>query len=370
MTPSLSRNEISAVAVIGAGVAGLVSALSLQIAGYKVTLLDRAPYPPENTSAIAGGMLAPLSESDILPSSYVLAGLRSIELWRDLLGEARTTCLHESGSLVLSSPDSFAEFETFVAPLTQGPNAWLRLDADAIAQLEPDLAGSHSQGVFLPHEAHLTPDKAMNALYRRFIHVGGRFLQSETDPEALIDRFDRVIDCRGYVPGLDIDLQAVQGEIITLHQPEVCISRPVRVLGGPSPFYIVPRPNHEFAVGATAIIGADETDWRVRVSSAMALLSFAAEILPGLRKARIVGMNSGFRAAYPSLLPEIRIRNTGRTIQINGLYRHGFLLSPVMAACVTSMLRDEPHEFMPLFTGKLNVPAVHLERDEPVIART
>lgn len=366
----MSRNEKYVVAVVGAGVAGLVTALSLRIAGHMVTLFDRSPYPPENTSAIAGGMLAPLSESDILPSSYVLAGLRGIELWKDLLGEGHAACLHESGSLVLAGQNSIAEFEAFAAPLIQGPNAWLKLDAEAIARLEPDLAGHHTRGVFLPHEAYLTPDKAMQAIYSRFIALGGRFRLAETDPGTLIEEFDRVIDCRGYVRGLDADLHGVQGEIVTVHQPEVCLSRPVRVVGGPSPFYIVPRPGQEFAIGATAIVGADESDWRVRVTSALTLLSFAIEVLPGLNKARIVAMNSGFRAAYPSLLPEIRMRNAGRTIQINGLYRHGFLLSPVMAACVTAMLRDEPHEFMPLFTGKLNVPIIHLERDEPVGARS
>jgi glycine oxidase len=235
------------------------------------------------------------------------------------------------------------------------------MDAKGIAMLEPALAGSHSKGVYLPQEAHLEPEKAMTALFSRFVATGGRFQLGEADPDSLIGTFGRVIDCRGYIPGHEPDLRAIQGEIITLHQPQLCLSRPVRVLGGPSPFYIVPRSGFEFAVGATAIANADETDWRMRVSSALSLLAFVTEIVPALKRARIVALNSGFRAAYPHLLPEVRQRQEGRIIQINGLYRHGYLLSPVLALCVVEMLRGETHEFMRLFDGRLNIPAVHFE---------
>ncbi|OYW83556.1 MAG: hypothetical protein B7Z26_00230 [Asticcacaulis sp. 32-58-5] len=352
------------IAVIGAGVAGLTAALSLQTAGFSVTLFDKMPFPPENTSAIAGGMLAPFSESDVLPSAYILAGLKGIALWKGLLGDQHAACLHVCGSLVLASQTRPAEFGDFAEPFSHTSHSWLRLDAEAISRLEPDLARDQKDGIYLPDEAHLNPEKALAILFARFLAAGGHFHIREVRPEDLADQFDRIVDCRGYIGDLQPDLRAVQGEIVFIQQPEVCLSRPVRVIDHLTPFYIVPRGDGGFAIGATAIANADINDWRIRVSSALRLLAFATDLVPGLKQARITGMSSGLRSAYPNLLPEIRLRNDGRTIQINGLYRHGYLLSPVMAKCVVATVRGEFDEFLTLFSGKMNVPAVSLAEDK------
>ncbi len=366
MTWNMQSDGRVEIAVIGAGVAGLTAALSLQMAGYAVTLFDKVPFPPENTSSIAGGMLAPFSESDVLPSSYVLAGLKGIELWKGLLGERHAGCLHACGSLVLASRTRPAEFNAFAEPLKETVHSWHRVDAQAIARLEPALAPDQPDGIYLPCEAHLNPDKALAAVLTRFVGLGGNFLIREVCPEGLTDRFERVIDCRGYLEDLESDLMAVQGEIVFVHQPEVSLCRPVRVVDRQTPYYIVPRGEGRFAIGATAIITPDIIDWRVRVSSALSLLTFATDLVPGLKKARITGMSSGLRAAYANLLPEIRLRNDDQTIQINGLYRHGYLLSPVMAQCVVAMVRGEQGEFMSLFSGQLNIPEMHLAKDNTV----
>lgn len=364
MTSKRQTSGSSGIAVIGAGVAGLTAALSLQMAGYAVTLFDKVPFPPENTSSIAGGMLAPFSESDVLPSSYVLAGLQGIELWKSLLGEEHAGCLHACGSLVLASRARPAEFHAFAELLAGSIHSWLRVDPQAIARLEPDIASDQPDGIFLPHEAHLNPEKALAAVLTRFLTLGGKFLIREARPEDLSEQFERVIDCRGYQDELEPDLIAVQGEIVFIHQPEVSLCRPIRVIDGQAPFYIVPRGEGRFAIGATAIVTRDTNDWRVRVSSAQSLLTFATDLVPGLKKARITGMSSGLRAAYTNLLPEIRLRNDDRTIQMNGLYRHGYLLSPVMAQCVVAMVRGEPGEFMSLFSGQMNIPEMNLAEDD------
>jgi glycine oxidase len=351
------------IAVIGAGVTGLTTALSLQMAGHRVTLFDKHPFPTENTSAIAGGMLAPFSESEILPRLYVEAGLRGIDLWKQLLGEAYRDCLYENGSLVLGTDAHRPEFEAFAASLTDGPKTWSWLDREAIRQLEPDLAHPFDSGILLPGEAHLLPDRSLAVLFERFLQLEGKFRVRCAKPEELVLQYDRVIDCRGYVPGVDDDLFAVQGEIVVIHHADIRLCRPVRIIRPDTPFYIVPRPGGELAVGATAIAHADETEWRVRVSSAMTLLGFAIDMIPGLESARIVALHSGLRAAYPSLLPEIRSSHDGRIVHLNGLYRHGYLLSPVMAACVVRMMRGEEDIHANLFSGRLNVPPIRLDND-------
>jgi len=50
---------------------------------------------------------------------------------------------------------------------------------------------------------------------------------------------------------------------------------------------------------------------------------------PAFAEAEIIETGTGVRPAYPDNLPDVT--EDGRTIVINGAYRHGFLLSPAMA---------------------------------------
>lgn len=78
------------VAIIGAGVVGVVCALRLVREGFDVVVLDEAAEGfrrgGANTSVSAAGMLAPLSEAAAYPSSHPHAdalALLSFDFWRD-----------------------------------------------------------------------------------------------------------------------------------------------------------------------------------------------------------------------------------------------------------------------------------------------
>ena len=341
------------VAVVGAGVAGLTAALTLQRDGMNVVLFDRNDVPCPNTSAVAGGMLAPFSESDVLPYQYVAAGLAGIEAWKHLLGGGWETCLRINGSLVVHAGDEGARQRfAFEHAAADGGQA---VDREAIRDLEPHLSPRATSAWYLPQEAHLLPGPALFRLFARFVDAGGVFRIEACEPRRLIDSFDFVIDCRGFVPDLYPDLEAVRGELIVVHSDEVTLRRPIRVISDGAPLYLVPRDNGEIAIGATSIRDGRPSEWRVTVSSASTLLSFAVHWVPALSKAHIVGLHSGTRAAYPSLLPELRTGAEGRLITANGLYRHGFLLSPVMAGCIAAALKGQSDRFDPLFSGRMNL---------------
>ena len=53
---------------------------------------------------------------------------------------------------------------------------------------------------------------------------------------------------------------------------------------------------------------------------------------PAFGEAEIVDMGAGVRPSFPDNVPKIVVR--GRTIHVNGLYRHGFLLAPALAELV------------------------------------
>ena len=54
------------------------------------------------------------------------------------------------------------------------------------------------------------------------------------------------------------------------------------------------------------------------------------------REAEILDSGAGVRPAFADNVPKIVVR--GRTLHVNGLYRHGFLLAPVLAELVAQHL--------------------------------
>jgi glycine oxidase len=134
--------------------------------------------------------------------------------------------------------------------------------------------------------------------------------------------------------------------MLILRAPDVTLSRPVRLLHPRFPLYVVPRADHCFMVGATMI--ESESGRPVTARSMMELLNAAYSVHPAFGEAEIVEAGVGVRPAYPDNLP--RVTQSGATISINGLYRHGFLLAPAMAqraaqmAFSNSKTRELAHE--------------------------
>ena len=95
--------------------------------------------------------------------------------------------------------------------------------------------------------------------------------------------------------------------------------------------YVVPKPNHQFIIGATEIESEDSSPISLR--SSMELLSALYAINPAFAEARILAQDSNLRPAYIDNLPKIeqRLSDSGQPIIcINGLYRHGYLIGPAI----------------------------------------
>ncbi len=305
------------VAIIGAGIAGAWQALLFARAGHKVTLFERSDAGmTQATSHWAGGMLAPYCEREASEPLIARLGIRSLELWRDEFPDTPF-----NGSLVVSHPRDRSDFERF-AKLTSGHR---RLGAEAVTELEPSLDGRFRDALFFPDEGHVEPRLVLPELHARIAVAGGAIhFESEQRP----DQTDGIaIDCRGlFARDTQPDLRGVKGEMVIVETDEIVLSRPVRLIHPRWPLYIIPRANHQFMIGATSI---EREDDGVSVRSALELLSAAYAVHPAFGEARIVEIGSGLRPAFPDNLPRIAIDN--RTIAVNGLYRHGFLLAPALA---------------------------------------
>ncbi len=314
------------VAVIGAGVAGLVTALELAGRGIAVELFERgASLGKQACSWAAGGMLAPWCERESAEEAVVTLGRQALDWWpRHYPG----TLAH--GTLVLAPARDAGELTRFAAR-TSG---FERLDADGVAALEPDLAGRFRQGLFFAQEAHLDPRLAMAALAEA-LHAAGVPIHygAEMDERAL--DADRIVDCRGLSARDRLEtLRGVRGEMLVLRTDEIRLSRPVRLLHPRIPLYVVPRADGHFMIGATMIESDDRSGISAR--SAIELLSAAYALHPAFGEAEIVELRADVRPAFPDNLP--RIVEDGRVLRFNGLFRHGFLLSPALAGQVADRL--------------------------------
>jgi glycine oxidase len=164
-------------------------------------------------------------------------------------------------------------------------------------------------------------------------------------------RGDRLlIDCRGLAAQPELPkLRGVRGERLVVRSRDVVLTRPMRLLHPRHPIYIVPWSEGRYMVGATVIESEDARPLTVR--SALELLGSAYALHPALGEAEILEAGAGVRPAFPDNVPKIIVR--GRTLYVNGLYRHGFLLAPVLAELLAGYVeRGEMDERVFVIEGK------------------
>lgn len=334
----MSKNKH--IAIIGAGIAGLMTGLSLLKRGYSVTLFDAGDADLDhNCSFVAGGMLAPWSEMESAEMRIHRLGCRSIGLWRDLMGELPgRPFFRADGTLILAHGQDRPDLERFRQRLDfAGLGGEIEpLDAGRLAGLEPELATRFEDGLYLPREAQIDPRSLLPVLIAYLKKQGAEFQFNRPVGALAADHiriederhgFDRVIDCRG-LAARDCQplLRGVKGEVALIRCADVRLNRMVRLMHPRYPIYIAPRPDHHFLIGATSI---ETEDRRVTLRSTLELLSAAYSLHPAFGEAEIVDIRAHLRPTLPDHLPCLEERDG--VVRLNGLYRHGYLIAPALA---------------------------------------
>ncbi len=301
--------------ILGAGVMGLALATELTARGHSVEIRDPAPGPgPQACSWWAGGMLAPWCEAESAPEPVLRLGQEAIDWW-----QRHTGLVTQHGTLTLALGRDGVELDRFAR--RTATYEWR--DAAGISALEPDLAGRATKGLFYPGEGHIAPRAALTELRKRLEEAGAKFIRSNAAPSG-----ESLIDCRGLAARDRLqDLRGVRGEMLILRCPQITLSRPIRLLHPRIPLYIVPRGEGIYMLGATMIESTSRGPATAR--SVLELLSAAYALHPAFGEAEVLELGADARPAFPDNLP--RLRRRGRTLFANGLYRHGFLLSPAVA---------------------------------------
>jgi glycine oxidase len=359
----LKLSNHSTIAIAGGGLLGRLFAWRLLEAGHRVTLYDAGSLSDSPSAAqTAAGMISPISEAiDTEPLMYDL-GVASLALWpswlQQLAVDTPPVAYSQQGSLIVAHHRDVGLLQQYAQDMRRQLPAIAQgrlVDKQGIAELESDLGEHFQQGLFLAEEAHIDNRQLLRVLLQRIKKLGGSCVENasvdvEPNQVHLLEKnatasFDLVMDCRGVGAKPQWQgVRGVRGEVLRVHTSEVSLQRPVRLLHPRYQLYIVPKANQEFVIGATQIESEDRSP--VSVQSALELNSALYTLNPAFAEARIIEMQSNLRPALNDNRPQIQYQKG--LIKVNGLYRHGYLLAPVVVQHALALIdgsgsMDSPH---------------------------
>ena len=163
--------------VIGAGLVGACSALSLVNAGLRVLVLDRGPVASGTTGAGEGNILV----SDKEPSAELTLALRSRDAWFEINTDIGGGFeLEDKGGVVVSrSEKGIADLKKLSALQAVHGIQVVELDAKGIKEIEPYISDSVEYAVLYPQDAQCQPMLATAQIMRAVKKRGGAFIQGE-----------------------------------------------------------------------------------------------------------------------------------------------------------------------------------------------
>ncbi|MEE9447709.1 MAG: glycine oxidase ThiO [Arenicellales bacterium] len=347
------------VAIVGAGLLGRLLGWRLSEQGAEVTLFDQQARDHRGTGLVAAAMIAPATEAVTTEPLVKAMGVRSLALWQPWLKELTAATdqpvyFKQAGTLVVAHAQDQADWLRFMQHAeAKVSGCFVHLNQGQLKTASPALAENFSHAGFFPDEAVLDNAQLYTALARYFeqnkIDWHEEIIFDEVPANGQLkgfdDAFDWVFDCRGAgAQGFQAGLRAVRGEVMRVVAPEVDIRQAVRLMHPRYPLYIAPKPNHQYVIGATQIESAHQTP--VTVRSGLELLSALYSLHKGFAEAQITQLEVGLRPAFSDNLP--RLVKQEKRIEINGLYRHGYLFAPAMVEQVLDWLAGQAPRFIPM----------------------
>lgn len=340
-------SQANSAIILGAGLVGRLLAVCLARSGVAVDVFE-ASSEEVNTSAafVAAAMLAPLAESAITESSVVNMGIYSLPRWKDLIASLSShVFFQQNGTLILwhqqdqSEAFRFKEIIGNRSKQSSNLSSPVEVDYKSIQDLEPHLNNHLRQGLFLANEGQLDNRQVLDALLNEMnqlgVHIHWNNPRNMSDFESLKSN-QWLIDCRGVGAKPEWnEVRGIRGEVIRLYAPEVTLNRPVRLIHPKYPIYIAPKENKQFVIGATEIEADDLSPISVR--STLELLSAAYTVHSGFAEARILEANTNIRPTLFDNLPKIELVSSNK-LRINGLYRHGFMISPAIVDAAVNLI--------------------------------
>ena len=329
------------IAVVGGGLLGRCLAWRASKAGARVALYDAASSRGEGSAAwAAAGMIAPTSEAIDAEEQIASMGRHSLTLWPQWLAELPVPVFYrDNGTLLLWHREDAGEAVRVERVLAsrQALAYTKRVESPQLGELEPAIGAGFSQALYISGEAQVDNRQLLKAVAVALEDAGVDCHWETSVPDGRRPDSGIVVDCRGMGAQSDWPkLRGVRGEIVRLHAPEIELHHVLRLLHPRYPVYIVPRAEGRLVVGATSIESDDRST--VSVRGALELLTSAYSVLPALAEARILEFLTQVRPALPDNVPGLQFDRPRKMLYVNGLYRHGFLLTPTIVEELLALL--------------------------------
>jgi glycine oxidase len=375
-------SDTTDLAIVGGGVIGLATAWRAAQAGMRVSLFERH-NPGAATSAIAAGMLAPVSEAHMTERPLLALGLDSAALYPSFLDEVEQETGMDCGRITAG---------TLLVARDQDDAEWLQrelalrlelrlpverlLPSDARG-LEPSLAPGLRMALGFPHDHAVDPRKLTAALAVVAAKAGAR-LRPGSEIVRIVVRSGRACgveladgervqagnvlvaagpwasELAGVPDDARIPIHPVKGQILRLRDPNGpgLLTRVLRVRTS----YVVPRGDGRYVLGAT--MEERGYDTTVTAGAAFELLRDGTEIVPGLDELVIEEFSAGLRPATRDNAPAIGPSHIPGLHWAVGHFRNGILLAPVTAQLLVRALTGESDPRLQAFSpARLLAPA-------------
>lgn len=345
--------------VIGGGVVGLLSALSLARQGRSLELVERCLAGSESSWA-GGGIVSPLYPWRYSSAVTALAHWSQDfypQLAEQLLAQTQIDPeVHVTGLYWLDLDD---EADALAWALREG-RPLRSVDVSAVQRAVPALAEGFGRAVQMADVANVRNPRLVKALraaleqmpnvtlhehcaVNGFIREDGRVTGVRT---AQGDMYaDRVVLAAGAwsgelirTLGIELPVVPVKGQMILYKCAEDFLPAMVLAKGR----YAIPRRDGHILIGSTLEhAGFDKTPTDEALAS---LKASAVELLPALADAEVVGHWAGLRPGSPEGIPFIGPVPGHEGLWLNcGHYRNGLVLAPASCQLLTDlMLGREP----------------------------
>ncbi|MBJ7329554.1 MAG: glycine oxidase ThiO [Solirubrobacteraceae bacterium] len=362
----MRANGSAEVVVIGAGVVGLGVAWAAARRGLRVRVIERAAdgQPEGAASAVAAGMLAPVSEADVGEQALLDLGLRAAEAWPAFAEELHRASDEDPGYrrcgtlLVARGEDERRALERELVLREQLGLRVEKLLPTAARALAPALAPTVRLALLAADDHAVDPRRLRRALLvaaqrdgvvvqtgtevARIALDGDRAVGVELADATRIDAAQVVVAGGawsgaelGLPPAARVPVRPVKGQILRLRDPEGpgLLDRVLRFEGG----YLVPRGDGRYVLGAT--MEERGFDTAVTAGGVYELLRDAIDLVPGLSELVIEESAVGLRPGVPDNTPIL-----GRSDVVDGLvwatghHRNGILLASVTGELVADVL--------------------------------
>lgn len=339
------------VAVVGGGIIGLSTALTLADRGHAVTVYD--PAPASGASWHAGGMLAPTAEV-VYKQDPLFPLMDTAAAWYpDLI---RLVAKYTD------SPTGYRTDGTLVVARDRADNTHLeelasyqhlhgmevnRLTTRQARQLEPALSPALAGAVEITGDHQVQPRLFTRALIDACTAAGVTFNTKRIDNVSELDA-DQVLiaaglgaaEIGGWFEGTNpLDLRPVYGDIIHVRVPDhqyPLLDRVVRGFVEDRPIYLIPRTDRTLTIGATT---REDGRAEPQAQGVYQLLRDAIEVCPAIEECDFLEADAGARPGSPDDLPYLG-RVSERVTVSTGYFRHGILLAGMAARCGADLVEQ------------------------------